>query len=378
MTSPLSADELKALAALPLTPAVKLGLMNGQFTFSELALAGTSAQPAPDTTHSTDSRNTELNFPILLATLRAVNDENPFVGSSSSKSKAWDAVYKVYKDRGGTKEIGWLRAKVSECIAVHEEVKTPQASQDTPSSDTEGVSMQVLKSKKPTQLIRNLVLKNHIMLASVLEAISHKKTKSFMDTAAESSKRRQIETKKREMGKAIIKASLQACRKALAEHNDTIELSDKDTDERETVEKVKNDAKEPQNNTNGTLKRTNSEASNENLSPKRTKHSEGDKKETLKRLKHTDSDEKDFLRRQARIKERKGKGRAKDKEMKDKSKWGHLSSGSGERSVELLQGLSEQLRESNDVHKSMLVLEREKFEAQKQSMDRLISAISQK
>ncbi|KAJ3964750.1 hypothetical protein EV361DRAFT_955657 [Lentinula raphanica] len=373
MTSPLSADELKALAALPLTPAVKLGLMNGQFTFSELALAGTSvteeshptpttklslAQPAPDATHSTDGRNTELNFPILLATLRAVNDENPFVGSSSSKSKAWDAVYKVYKDRGGTKEIGWLRAKVSECIAVHEEVKTPQASQDTPSSDTE----------------------NHIMLASVLEAISHKKTKSFMDTgsAAESSKRRQIETKKREMGKAIIEASLQARRKALAEHNDTIELSDEDTDERETVEKVKNDAKEPQDNTNGTLKRTNSEASNENLSPKPTKHSEGDKKETLKRLKRTDSDEKDFLRRQARIKERKGKGRAKDKETKDKSKWGHLSSGSGEWSVELLQGLSEQLRESNDVHKSMLVLEREKFEAQKQSMDRLISAISQK
>ncbi|KAJ3738204.1 hypothetical protein EV360DRAFT_77039 [Lentinula raphanica] len=179
------ADELKALAALPLTPAVKLGLMNGQFTFSELALAGTSAteeshptpttklslaQPAPDATHSTDGRNTELNFPILLATLRAVNDENPFVGSSSSKSKAWDAVYKVYKDRGGTKEIGWLRAKVSECIAVHEEtVKTPQASQDTPSSDTEGVSTHVPKSKKPTQLIRNLVSKNHIMLASVLQ-----------------------------------------------------------------------------------------------------------------------------------------------------------------------------------------------------------------
>ncbi|KAJ3748160.1 hypothetical protein EV360DRAFT_89881 [Lentinula raphanica] len=199
-----------------------------------------------------------------------------------------------------------------------------------------------------------------------------------MDTAAESSKRRQIETKKREMGKAIIEASLQARRKALAEHNDTIELSDEDTDERETVKKVKNDAKEPQDSTNSTLKRTNSEASNENLSPKPTKHAEGDKKEMLKRLKRTDSDEKDFLRRQARIKERKGKGRAKDKETKDKSKWGHLSSGSGERSVELLQGLSEQLRESNDVHKSMLVLEREKFEAQKQSMDCLISAISQK
>ncbi|KAJ3734913.1 hypothetical protein DFJ43DRAFT_1037243 [Lentinula guzmanii] len=385
MTSSLSLEQIQALNSLPIPLDVKIALLNGKICFSDFgktdsiiatrphlpqsegsALTSASTmQTATDSFTIKTKANVDFNYKILLAVLCKVDEENPFTGDSTARSKAWKAVHDCYLNEGGNKVNSgdWLKKKVTECLNIHEEFRKSK-------DPNEERNVKLPKGSKPTQLIRDLFEKNHIAFASIVEAIAHQRIQSYTESATESAKRRQAEEQKRAQGLEIVNASLQTHRKALAERNNTINLSDEEHEHGKEILDI---------DANIDVQRV--DDSQENLVPmKQTLVNKND--QHLTPMKRSHSDEADQCRRKVRIQERKDKGKnekkgkGRKKEMKSHSSG--IAGGLLGQSVEILQNLSKEFVESRKVHEGMLELEKRKQAATESFQERLLEMLKPK
>ncbi|KAJ3818664.1 hypothetical protein F5880DRAFT_1510786 [Lentinula raphanica] len=216
-----SPEQLQFLAGLP--SELSSGVLEGQIPFHTVLMTAlnTSSPPstispsssttsftAASTASSTASgpqilsrRNQQITFtfPQAFMFLRVVRDEDPFSGSNAAKRATWEAVLKVFHGAGGDPSTGvdWIKKKVNEFIDYHESTK-PQAAGDT--------------RKNITNMVRKImdVHENWTTLASCLDKISENRLKGRNESSEESAKRRQVESNKTAVGKAIVEASLKA------------------------------------------------------------------------------------------------------------------------------------------------------------------------
>ncbi|KIK58965.1 hypothetical protein GYMLUDRAFT_60455 [Collybiopsis luxurians FD-317 M1] len=166
---------------------------------------------------------------MVQAVLCSMNDNNPFTGNLSDKMKAWNQVYQCYLDKGGnqSRDAEWLKKKVNECIDQHDNLSTLMVQQsmvqEKDIAENQGNPTQKKKSlRKITSLVCSNVSKNHIILASILEAIGHQRSKSHLESAEQGVKHHQIEATKTAKGKEIVAASLISCHQALVQCNSSI------------------------------------------------------------------------------------------------------------------------------------------------------------
>ncbi|KAJ3752077.1 hypothetical protein EV360DRAFT_89094 [Lentinula raphanica] len=224
-----SPEQLRFLAGLPSD--VSNSVLQGHTTFHSVLMAtlnasstSTSYNPAPSSVTPDEpstsfeattgapgtqvsSRRTQhsFTFPQALSFLRAARDEDPFSGSNATRKTAWEAVLRAFHSAGGNSDIGvdWLKKKVNEFIDYHESTK-PRT------SSSEAKENPKVSHTSATGIVRKImdVPENWTTLASCLDKISENRLKGKNESYEESAKRRQVETHKTAVGKAIVEASL--------------------------------------------------------------------------------------------------------------------------------------------------------------------------
>lgn len=117
-----------------------------------------------------------------------VRDENPYAGSNTEKSQAWDTVYKKFVEEGGDDSHGlaWLKTKVGEFPNYHEVFLSLPVSLFL-------TFFQNSKASSVTKIVKDILTdSNHTSLALLLEAVAACHTHVHNETSEASTKCRKV------------------------------------------------------------------------------------------------------------------------------------------------------------------------------------------